>query len=125
MVDEYQSGKKIGFIIGFEFLLHRSKPDRVVVRKIDKPLPVGKKIKAKKNCPFANFLPDLDRGRALLATIIRFFIGPVCQLFSWHRRISNFQKLKINYFTIWQCCKTIQNPPSLTPCSHLTNPWIT
>ena len=56
-------------MIGFGFLLIRSKPDRVAVRKKDNPLPVGAKIKAKKTCPIANFLPDLARGRALVGLL--------------------------------------------------------
>ena len=55
-------GQKIGFIIGFEFVLQRSKPDRVAVRKKDNPLPVGAKIKTKKTCQIAHLLPDLARA---------------------------------------------------------------
>ena len=40
-------------MIGFEILLHRTKPDRVAVWKIDNPLPVGAKIKDKKPARFS------------------------------------------------------------------------
>ena len=45
MLVEVAIGQKILLIIGFEYLLHRSKPDRVAVRKKDNPLTVGAKIK--------------------------------------------------------------------------------
>ena len=38
-----------------------------MVRKKDNPLPVGAKIKAKKTCPIANFLPDLARAELWFA----------------------------------------------------------